>query len=385
MTRREWKDILATAVGLNIGWGSLSYVALTIGIYVEGYGMTLAEAGAYGSAELVSMTATAWVAALAFARSLGARVAILGALITGIGNILTAFADSETAILLSRLLAGGGAGVVAATINASVARSADPVRVFARANLGVIILATAFFLGMPWVAATMGYPAYFVAYGVFLTAGTPLMVWLRESEGTTIDALYGQDKFRRKPARAWVYLVAVFLLWLAYGIVFSFSERLGVSIGMKQTTVGTVIAVATFLGVIGSGIASRLGTTFGPTRSFVAGVLGLGLCFAGVTYATTALHYIVAMCLFGVVLFFALPFVVELGARLDKAGRTASMVGGTLPMATAVSPLAGSWLIGAFGFRGAGITCLGVAAVVAAATPLFTKPNEAVGAASKDS
>jgi predicted MFS family arabinose efflux permease len=369
-----WRVLIASAIGLNIGFASQSYIALTIGVYVEGYAMPLRQAGLFGSTELIAMAISALLSVRLEKRISLASLAIIGALLAGLGNVLTAFQQSVPHILLLRIMTGVGAGIVAATVNASIAKSADPVRLYAHSNAVVIFLASCFFITMPYIYSTFGYSNYFLAYGLILLAGTPLLAWLGSSapsSGHADQLIPAPPSMSSLPTRWLVYLGSGFLLWLSYGMIFSFSERLGVSLGIAPTDIGIVISVGTLVGIFGTLLAALVAGKTDSINPLSFGVLALGICYVVVSQALGYFTYSIAMCLFGIALFLCLPFLQGEAARFDPSGRLASLLAGLMPLAGALSPVIGGWLIESLGYGWLGIICFFIACGVSGATRVF--------------
>ena len=370
--------LIASAIGLNIGFASQSYIALTIGVYIEGYSMPLQQAGLFGSAELIAMAISALFSVRLEKKVSLTSLAIIGAMLAGLGNVLTAFQQSVPHILLLRIMTGVGAGIVAATVNASIARSADPVRLYAHSNAIVIVLSSCFFIAMPYIYSTFGYSNYFFTYGVILLAGTPLLAWLGRSAPSSVHGNQQIPTLRNKsslPTRWLVFLCAGFSLWLSYGMIFSFSERMGVSLGIAPTDIGIVISVGTSVGFFGTLLAALVAGKTDSINPLTFGVLALGICYVMFSHAFGYFTYSIAMCFFGIALFFCLPFLQGEAARFDPSGRLAALLAGLMPLAGALSPVIGGWIIGSLGYGWLGIICFFIACGVSGTTRIFRDPR----------
>jgi MFS family permease len=345
----------ACAAGLNIGFGALSYVTLTIGVLVDGYGFTLEQAALLGTLELgamavVSLTLTPVAASL----SLG-RIAFWGAVLSGLGNVVTTWAEGFAMVALFRVIAGLGAGVVAPLVNVAIACSPRPIKLYANATMAFMVGSAVFYLVVPIVYTEFSYPAYFMAYGGMFLLTAPLMLYLGGRKGAAEQTAVPAGAFPLVPAA--LAGAGALIIWLGYSFVWAFCERIAASLGMSPEEIGRVFSLALIIGLLGTFIASRLGERFGVLWPVTLGGLGMGMAYLGVTLAPTALFYTVSMYGFGIVLLFFMPYLIGFCAAIDPSGRLAAAVSGLLPVAAALGPVVGGlilarWPYGALGIFG---------------------------------
>jgi len=358
----------ACAAGLNVGFGALSYVTLTIGVLVDGYGFSIERAALLGTAELAAMAVTSLaLAPAAAAVSLG-RLAFWGAIVSGLGNFSTAWAEGFTLVLLTRLIAGVGAGVVAPLVNVAFSASRQPVKLYANSMLSYMLVSALYYLVVPLIYAKLSYPAYFMAYGGMFLVSAPLLLWLGGRTGEVGHPTEIGGGYPLVPAA--LVGAGAFTIWLGYSVVWSFCERIASSLGMSPATIGQVFSLALIIGLLGTLMASRAGDRYGVVWPVGIGGLCMGLAYLGVTMAPTALFYSISMYGFGVVLLFFMPYLIGFCALIDASGRLAAAVSGLLPVAAACGPVVGGLILarssyaalGIFGFCCALLFCVCVGA-----------------------
>jgi predicted MFS family arabinose efflux permease len=361
----------ACAAGLNIGFGALSYVALTIGVLVDGYGFSIERAALLGTIELGAMALTSLALTPAAAAANLGRLAFWGALVSGLGNISTAWAEGFTIVLLTRLIAGVGAGVVAPLVNVAFSASRQPVKLYANAMLSFMVVSALFYLVVPLIYSRLSYPAYFMAYGGMFLLTAPLLLWLG---GRPAAVDHPAETVGSYPLGAAVLTAAgAFTIWLGYSVVWSFCERIASSLGMSPAAIGQVFSLALIIGLVGTLVASRAGDRYGVVWPVSIGGLCMGLAYLGVTMAPTALFYTISMYGFGIVLLFFMPYLIGFCAAIDASGRLAAAVSGLMPIAAACGPLVGGLILasgsyatlGIFGFCCALLFCIGAWAAFA--------------------
>ncbi len=292
-------------------------------------------------------------------------LAIGGALVAASGNAATALATSTTELILCRVIAGLGAGIVAASINCSIARSADPVTLTARANTPLILFSALYFLLIPSVYVHISYPAYFVAYGVMILLCIPPLIMLDDAEPVASKEVCHSSKYSR--ASGFVLLAGTFLIWLAYTAVWSFSERKGAALGMPPQRIGEVFSLALVIGLIGAYASAKIGNRFGVVVPLVSGGLVMGFCYLGVAAAGSAVVFSWTMCLFGIALFVFMPYLMGFASELDRSGGLAGAVGGVMPVAASAGPVAGGFIIESWSMATLGAVSLAAAVLFCAA------------------
>ena len=105
--------------------------AQLFGPVMERYGLDEAAVGLMMSNEVMAYALTALLLAGPVTRFPRARIALLGAGILFLGNIVAGYTDSFEVLRIARLAAGFGAGMVGAAGTAAAASSSNPQRAFA--------------------------------------------------------------------------------------------------------------------------------------------------------------------------------------------------------------------------------------------------------------
>ncbi|MFF8425588.1 MFS transporter [Streptomyces sp. NPDC016566] len=331
----------------------------TVGRLDTGLPLSATQAGAIGSALLLS-SATAGFLLASRVERIGARtLARVGLALAFFGYGGAALTSVLPAVVAGALVGGFGSGTVTAVAASGIAAQRDPHRVTTFGLLGVSALAGALYLTIPHLGPGHGQPLAAIAL-------TALAVWpltgglsgrtapartlpharTRSREGTPIE------RGRLPHLRAGLLLAAAMPCWsLAQNSLWGVSGRIGLDQAhLTEVTVGTVFAVALgagLVGVVGAGaLGPRLGRAvpIGVGTALIAGCIALsasatGLTsFAGGEIAWNAIYPVV------------LSYVIGLAASLDPRGRWAVFVGSAASLGTAAGPLAGSMLAAWAGF-----------------------------------
>jgi predicted MFS family arabinose efflux permease len=351
-------EVTATVLGLTSTLGILGIVPLFMGGYVDGYHQSLRQASEIVSLEVaVAILTSLWISSKLSNVSLR-RICLAGALLGGVSYCLGAALAGFWALCICRIVSGTGIGLIAAAVNASVARAKEPEKLYASSLTLYAGLETAKLFLLPELYGARGYWTLFVSVGLlfFATAGA--------SSGLSRPAappahLAGVST---KKSLSWIFaprvgamLFGYILMWIAFSMIWAFAERKAVSLSMTPGATGATLAAANVVGMLGSLVASQLGVRLGRLIPILAGSLTLGSCFYLIGSTPFAAVYVGSIIMYGVAYFFLLPFVLGLAVQLDREGRV-TVVNSMMPwVAHLVSPLLGAALLARGTFAAMGV------------------------------
>ena len=367
----SWQSLVAVLAGAGVAWGGLSYVALTIGVFAEGYHYTTKQAAGLATLELAAMAVVAISAGYALRRISVRRLAVVGAVLAGAANICTAATSDPTLIVVLRLAAGAGFGAMAAGLNTSISRVADAESLFMRANFGCIAAAAIFFAVMPEIYGRAGFPSYFVAYGVLCLGAGTLLGWLPKMEPAAPGSSH---ESRAYGWRRMAMFLAVSLLWLCYAAVWSLTERLGRDIGMTEEAVGRAMGLGTLSGLAGAGVAAWLAGRLRPLLPLLFTTFATGVCYVWFCYCESANSYMWVLCIWGVVFCPILAYAYAVGTEIDNSGALGRLIGGGTAISTALGPIAGAQVKDLLGYHGVGVVMF-MGTVMACVAILISAPR----------
>ncbi|MEU8969084.1 MFS transporter [Streptomyces monashensis] len=320
----------------------------TVGRLSSGLPLTATQAGAIGSALLLSSATAGFLLASRVDR-IGARtLARTGLALVVLGYGGAALTTVVPAVVAGAVLGGLGSGTVTAVAASGIAAQRDPHRVTTLGLLGVSALAGVLYLAIPRLGPGHGLPLAAIAL-------TALAVWplTARLSGRTSPARSASVPHGRLPhLRAGLLLAAALPCWsLAQNSLWGVSGRIGLAQAhLTEVGVGAVFALALgagLLGVLGAGVlGSRLGRALpiGAGTALIAGCIALSAsardlsAFAAGEISWNLLYPVV------------LSYVLGLAASLDPRGRWAVLVGSASSLGTAAGPLAGSVLASGVGF-----------------------------------
>ncbi len=318
-----------------------------IGGLVDAFPMSEAQAGLILTVELIAMGAAALLVS-PFMRVIPQRsMALIGALLAAAANACVVFkvADGYTQLILFRVVAGIGTGLLLAVANAAIASSLSPERLYGVAlMLGWFVAAA---LG-PVMAKAAELAHYTGAYGVWM--GLALLV---------VPLVLGLDQRPAKAQSKWVrgssavpgsvHLAGIALVGVAMMAYFAFVERMSLQVGFSLNQTGLLFAGISVAGALGAGLAGTQGGRFGLVWPLVVGTAVHAIAIVAAVGARNQWMFGVAASLEGISYMYLLTYQFGLAATLDHSGRWAAAAGGAMIGSTGFGPYIGGALITYFG------------------------------------
>ncbi|MEU9477707.1 MFS transporter [Streptomyces sp. NPDC048191] len=319
----------------------------TVGRLDSALPLTATQAGAIGSALLLSSATAGFLLASRVDR-LGPRaLARLGLALAVLGYGGAALTGFVPAVVAGAVVGGFGSGTVTAVAASGIAAQPDPHRVTTLGLLGVSALAGALYLTIPHLGPGHGLPLAAIA----LTALAVLPLTGRLS-GRTAPARTAAVRGRLPRPRAGLLLAAAMPCWsLAQNSLWGVSGRIGLDQAhLTEVTVGAVFALALGAGLVGVLGAGALGPRLGLALPIGAGTALIAGCIALSASATGLRAFAAGEISWNLLYPVVLSYVIGLAASLDPRGRWAVLVGSASSLGTAAGPLTGSVLAGWAGF-----------------------------------
>jgi predicted MFS family arabinose efflux permease len=321
-----------------------------LGPIMERFGALEGAVGQLYSLENGAFFTTILLASGPLARVSRVRTALLGVLLYVVGNVASAYAGSLDALLLARVLAGVGSGLVGAAGTASAASAIAPERVFAIITVVHNLLLSAQFKALPYVLEEAD-----PSGGYLLMAGAgvvmmPFFFWLLppRSNGDASEGLVTLLLAAPNRRLAVVALLGIFIYETAQSGVFAFVDQLGIRAGIDKYARGDALSVTGLVGLVGGVFAFWVGRRFGRIWPILIGMGGNVAAAVGLTLCEGAAAYVALNLLWNVAYNFLSPYVMGALAAMDDRGRwavagEALWNGGTVP---------GPWIAGNLVERG---------------------------------
>ncbi len=315
---------------------------------IAGLGLGMAGAGLVLSCELLLMGIAATILATRMPRVDARSASLAGATLLLIGHGLAAASSGIEAIILWRCIAGVGAGVVLAAVNATIAGAPNPARLYGLALMVAPLIATVIAVAM---SRAVGRFAHTGAYGVLALLSLIVIPVLLRFPDYRKRARSDQAPGPLADHGAGIaLLVGIFIMGASMMAYFAFIERLGVRLDLSIERIGDIFAGVVIAGAAGAGIAGALETRIGFRLPLIGGVLIHSAAMIVALQFVTLPAYVGGVMLEGLAFVFTLTFQFAAAAALDPYGRWAAAAGGAFALSLGVGPYLGGVLIEAAGF-----------------------------------
>ncbi|MFH8450686.1 MFS transporter [Streptomyces fungicidicus] len=322
----------------------------TVGRLERGLALSATQAGAVGSALLLS-SATAGFLLASRVERVGARtLARLGLLMAAVGYGGAALTTSVPAVVAGAMVGGFGSGTATTVAATRIAAERDPHRASTLGLLSVSALAGLVYLTVPRLP---GHGLTLAAIALTALAVWPLTSRLPGGTPAPRPAAGPDRTSARLPyRRSGLVLAGAMLLWsLAQNALWGVSGRIGVGQAhLSEPTVGVVFAVALGAGLVGVLGAGALGARLGRALPIGGGTVLIAGCIALSASATGLGSFAAGEIAWNTVYPVVLSYLIGLAASMDPRGRWAVLVGSASSLGTAAGPLTGSVLSAQAGF-----------------------------------
>jgi MFS family permease len=340
----------AFASGIGVGYLPLLVLPWTIGALIAQTGRSESWAGWIATAEIGAL-ALASLASSRYAAERGRRrVGTIGLAAAIVANIASVFATPGSgAFLVARMVSGAGFGACVAVGNATAAGSPNPTRAFACLWFLMALWQPVVFAATPRVIAAVGLSG---SYELMACAGIlflPLVGWTPDPRPATAAQTAVERSSR--PRFVVLILIAFAAFWLREALVYAMSERLAAAQSLDGQQLGTILGVASILGLLGPVLAARVKAGM-PSPALLC--LGLSIAFATsvvMALGISARTFSAAALLAPAASFFAASLLSGLAGSFDSSGRLAALGAGTGLLSEAVGPIAGGSLVAAGGIN----------------------------------
>ncbi|WP_309060887.1 MFS transporter [Streptomyces sp.] len=323
----------------------------TVGRLERGLGLSATQAGAVGSALLLSSATAGFLLASRVERTGARTLARLGLVLAALGYGTAALTTAVPAVVAGAVVGGFGSGTATTVAATRIAAERDPHRASTLGLLSVSALAGVVYLTVPRLP---GHGLTLAAVALTALAVWPLTSRLPTGASGSRRAGKGEatGTARLPHRRSGLVLAGAMVFWsLAQNALWGMSGRIGVTQAhLSEPTVGVVFAVALGAGLLGVVAAGALGSRLGRALPIGGGTVLIAGCIALSASATGLGSFAAGEIAWNTVYPVVLSYLIGLAASLDPRGRWAVLVGSASSLGTAAGPLTGSVLSAQAGF-----------------------------------
>lgn len=363
-------DSLAGRIALMVAHcaGMVDLVALPVwvGALISRYRFDPQQAGLLATLFLAGAVAASVVLAPRFERLAGRWVATAGFALSALA-FWAGSTTSDFAVLAAlHAVAGVAAGAALSVTHGTIARSANPHRLFAVVNIALGVFAIVFLGATPQVVAAAGGPALFVVFAGVMAVAALASLLAFPAPDARADLSAHASRPAPLPRAVWFGIAGIACMGLVQSMTFSFLERVGSDRGFGLQAVTGVLIALGIVNLFPAALAALLEKRW-PARSvMLAGPVLQALLVGVIMNSPVFGPYAGAASVFAAVMIFTHTFAFGLLARMDPSGRAMAATPAMLMTGAAIGPVVGGTLVKALGYGS-----LGAAAVVIGAVAVF--------------
>jgi predicted MFS family arabinose efflux permease len=362
---------LALMVAHCAGMVDLVALPVWVGTLIARYGFDPQQAGALATLFLVGAVVASLVLAPRFGRLSGRACAALG-----FGAAAAAFGAASlrqdmAVMAVLHALAGVATGTALSVTHGTIARAANPHRLFAIVGMALGVFAIAFFAAVPPLVAAVGGPALFRVFaGVMAAAAVVALLAFPQAVAPAAGTGSTTPGRSPMPRAVWFGIVGIGCMGLVQAMTFAFLERVGSDRGFGLAAVTGVLVALGIVNLFPAALAALLEKRW-PARSvLLTGPVLQALLVAVIMQTGTFAPYAAAASVFAAVMIFTHTFGFGLLARLEPSGRALAATPAMMMTGAAIGPVLGGTLVKTFGY---GSLALAAAVIAAMAVACFSR------------
>ena len=355
--QRPWQALAAIGAATAAAHIGNNFPPYLVGGLIDRYHFGPAQMGVFAMTETLAYAAAMFgVAPRAGAHSPRGLALAASALVV-VAQAGSAGASSFAALLLGRVAAGLGFGLMNSAVNLAAGHHDHPARAISTGIALQTLLYALVNIGLPMVGAAHGVGGMFGALGAL----SALLGLGAMALPNTPSPAHGQAQKTPFPREGWWVLAAMALFSAGSLAIWPFMERAAHAIGLSATQFGRYQSLATLLSAGGNALLALLVGRMARRWALAGALVACGLACAGLTTLALPDAFAAALVVYNVSWFLAYPLLLGLAYAADSTGRLAVMTTATWLLAESaaaggagsIAQLAGSYaLIGPLGLAG---------------------------------
>ena len=348
-------NLLAIAAAILLG-ALCALVVNTLPVFLTVLGRTLSldevQVGYVALADMGGIAAGTILCAMApvALHRLGWRtVAIAGIVVLIAGNVLASQAQSYSALIAARAIAGSGAGVAMAIVYAVLASGTNDARnlaLFNVAQLGSGAIGVQF-LGT--IAGEWGAGGLFLLIAAISVGGLVLCLALPRTapDGSPTDAAAIESRGISGPG--WLAILSALLYFAGAGAIFGFLAYMGIAWGGSAPDVESGLSMVLVAGMVGGLVSAFIGSRYHFVRPLIVGYAVLLVAIVLLMIVKPVAGFVLLASLFGFGWNILTPFQFAAVTHADSSNSAAMLVNACTLGGIAIGPaIAGNFVTADF-------------------------------------
>lgn len=358
----------ALAVAQCAGMVDLVALPVWVGTLVQHYKFDPQQAGLLVTLFLAGAVLSSIIIAPFFHRvSSGRLIAVVA---FAVASLIFAMLSQTSGFAVMAALHGGGGIAIGAALSVkdgTIARSANPHRLFAICGAALGAFALVFLGAVPPLLAQFGGPLLFQIFGAIMLVGAITSLAAFPSLDAVEPAqLSNPEAVGSSRRMLWAGIIGLCCMSIVQAMAFSFLERAGVDNGFGVDKVTGILMTVGVVNLFPTALAALLQKRLTAKSAMMAGAILQAILVFTVFNAPTFWPYAVTGTTFAAVMLFTHVFGFGLLARMETTGRVLAATPAIMMSGAAIGPLLGGTLV-----KFANYPALGGAAILIGAVALI--------------
>ncbi len=363
ITTASKRGCLALMVAHCAGMVDLVALPVWVGTLMAHYRFDPQQAGGLATIFLVGAVLASAVLAPRFARLPRRLVAVAGFGLAALAFFAASAQSGFGAMAGLHALAGLAAGSALSVTHGTIARSANPHRLFALVGAALGVFAIAFFATVPPLLATLGGPMLFRAFAVVMGVAAVVALLAFPQVDAPAAPSAAAAPAVPFPRAVWFGIAGIGCMGLVQAMTFAFLERVAAARGFEAPAVAAVLVALSVVNLLPAPLAALLERRLEARSVLLAGPVLQALGVAVIMLSTAFAPYAAAASVFAAVMIFAHTFAFGLLARLEPSGRALAATPAMIMTGAAIGPILGGTLVKAVGYGSLALAAAVIAAV----------------------
>jgi predicted MFS family arabinose efflux permease len=257
---------------------------------------------------------------------------------------------------------GVATGAALSATHGTIARTANPHRMFAIVGMALGVFAIVFLGGTPQLVAKLGGAALFQVFAGVMALGAVACA-LAFPQPDADEARQPNAPRQPIPRAVWCGIVGIACMGLVQSMTFSFLERAGSDRGFGVEAVAGVLIALGVVNLAPAPLAALLQKRFPAKSVLLVGPVIQALLVVVIMSSPQFAPYAAAASVFAAVMIFTHTFAFGLLARLDRSGRAMAATPAMLMTGAAIGPLLGGTLVKTWGYASLGPVAVAIGAI----------------------
>lgn len=342
----SWPSVLGNVYLCTLPALVIIFLPVLVGSLVQELQFSNRQSGFIVTLDMLGYT-LGTVAAFFGIKRFNWRSFALGAvLLMVLANALSGGTSDYSQLLALRFFSGLGGGLLTAITFAAIGQMRSPDSVY---GLWLVSQAAFGLVGFQFfyqITANWGGTGGFMVLSLLLLLGVvairvvpPQHLHKHEQSKDRPESAYSM------PTQAVMGILAILLVYIGLMVIYTFLERIGTDAGLSSEEIAKSFSMMSVAGLIGGGIAAKLGSKYGRKVPIVISTAGCVLAINVVVTDVDFLLYAAVCCLYFGLWSCLLPYLVGVLAAADDSGQLLSLGNAAIGGGLALGPFVAALLV----------------------------------------